>query len=280
MRTAPRVRLSPQSAPALFFAALLFAATFLSPPAASFESETGAPPDIEEPADVAPDGAEGPSGETQPSDDLLQPRELDRGVFRPDLKPGSEGAAEPQPAEESKEDRLGAAPDDLPPPTPADKPKVLGELYVQLAKAKDAEAAAPIMTNIETLWRVTGSATIDLLIGRAERFTKEKDLDLALQILDATVAMAPEEAEAWYLRAKVYYAQGNYDLALADLKRALDRDPRHYRALEGLGLVYDASGRKPDALEAYRQALAVNPFLKDADLAVKFLEKEVGARNL
>jgi tetratricopeptide (TPR) repeat protein len=151
---------------------------------------------------------------------------------------------------------------------------------VQLGKAKDAEAAVPIMTNIETLWRVTGSPTVDLLIGRAELFTKGKDLDLALQILDATVAMAPEEAEAWYLRAKVYYLQSKYDLALADLKRALDRDPKHYRALEDLGLVYDAFGRKPDALEAYRKALAVNPFLKDAGLAVQFLEKEVGARNL
>jgi tetratricopeptide (TPR) repeat protein len=277
--------LSPQTAPALFLAALLFSAllffaTCLSPPAASFESETEAPPDIEEPADIAPDGIEAPSRETLPNDELLQPRELDRGVFRPDLKPGSEGADEPQPTEESKGDRLGAQPDDLPLPTPADKPKVLGELYVQLAKAKDAEAAVPIMTNIETLWRVTGSPTVDLLIGRAELFTKGKDLDLALQILDATVAMAPEEAEAWYLRAKVYYAQGNYDLALADLKHALDRDPKHYRALEDLGLVYDAFGRKPDALEAYRKALAVNPFLTNADMAVKFLEKEVGARNL
>jgi tetratricopeptide (TPR) repeat protein len=280
MRTVPRVRLGSPSAPALLFSALLFSASCLGPPAASFESETETPSDIEEPADIAPEGIEAPPGETQPSDDLLQPRELDRGVFRPDLKPGSEGAAEPRPAEESKEDRLGAQPDDLPLSTPADKPKVLGELYVQLAKAKDAEAAVPIMTNIETLWRVTGSATVDLLIGRAELFTKGKDLDLALQILDATVAMAPEEAEPWYLRAKVYYAKANYDLALADLKRALDRDPKHYRALEDLGLVYDAFGRKPDALEAYRKALAVNPFLTNADMAVKFLEKEVGARNL
>src|SRR5512134_2785674 len=136
------------------------------------------------------------------------------------------------------------------------------------------------MTNIETLWRVTGSATVDLLIGRAELFTKAKDLDLALQILDATVAMAPEEAEGWYLRAKVYYAQGKYDLALADLMRAVERDPKHYRALEDLGLVFDALGRKVEALETYRKALAVNPFLTDADTAVKFLEKEVGARNL
>lgn len=280
MRTAPRVRLSPQSAPALLFAALIVSATFLSAPAAAVEGEAEAPSDIEQPADVAPDGAEVPSAETPSGGDLAKPRELDRGVFRPDLKPGSEGEAGPQPAEEGKEDSLGAPLDGLPLPSPADKPKVLGELYVQLAKAKDAEAAAPIMTNIETLWRVTGSPTVDLLIGRATRFTKDKDLDLALQILDATVALAPEEAEAWYLRAKVYYAQGKYDLALADLKRALERDPKQYRALEDLGLAFDTLGRKTEALEAYRKALAINPFLKDADLAVKFLEKEIGARNL
>jgi tetratricopeptide (TPR) repeat protein len=157
---------------------------------------------------------------------------------------------------------------------------VLGELYVQLAKAKDAEEAAPIITNIEALWRVTGSPTVDVLIGRAERFTKDKDLDLARQILDATVAMAPEEVEAWYLRAKVHYAESKYDLALADLNRALNGDPKHYRALEELGLVYEALGKKPEALEAYRNALAINPFLNEAGQAVKFLEKEVGARNL
>lgn len=281
MRTSRGVRLSLRNAPAFLLAALLFCASFyFASPAASFESEPETPADVEEPADVAPDGIGAPSIETFPSEDLTEPRQFDRGLFRPDLKPGGEGATEPQPAGESKEDRLGATPDDLPLPSPAEKPKVLGQLYVQLGKAKDAEAAVPIMTDIETLWRVTGSPTVDLLIGRAELFTKGKDLDLALQILDATVAMAPEEAEAWYLRAKVYYLQSKYDLALADLKRALDRDPKHYRALEDLGLVYDAFGRKPDALEAYRKALAVNPFLKDAGLAVQFLEKEVGARNL
>lgn len=280
MRTAARVGFSPLNAPAFLIAALLFSASFcFAPRAAAFEGDADTPADVEEPAEIAPDESEAPSIETQPGG-LARPRELDRGVFRPDLKPGSEGAGTPNSAEENRGEGLAAQPDDFPLPSAADKPRVLGELYVQLAKAKDAEAAAPIITNIEALWRVTGSPTVDLLIGRAERFTKDKDLDLALQILDATVAMAPEEAEAWYLRAKVHYVEGKYDLALADLNRALDRDPKHYRALENLGLVYEALGKKPEALEAYRKALAINPFLNDAGLAAKFLEKEVGARNL
>jgi predicted negative regulator of RcsB-dependent stress response len=278
MRTAAGVGLSPLSAPAFLVAALIFSASFgVMPRAAAFEDDAETPADVEQPAEVAPDGSEAPSIEPQPGG-LTRPRELDRGVFRPELRSGSEGAGEPNSA--GGGEGLAAVPDDFPLPSPADKPRVLGELYVQLAKAKDAEEAAPIITNIEALWRVTGSPTVDVLIGRAERFTKDKDLDLARQILDATVAMAPEEVEAWYLRAKVHYAESKYDLALADLNRALNGDPKHYRALEELGLVYEALGKKPEALEAYRNALALNPFLNEAGQAVKFLEKEVGARNL
>jgi tetratricopeptide (TPR) repeat protein len=276
MRTAEGVRFNQLSAPTVLVAALLFSASCCFPPlAASFEGDVETPPDVEQPAEVAPDESEAPSPETQPGDIPARPRELNRGVFRPDLQPGSEGAGEPSSAGESGGEGLA-----VPLPGPAEKPRVLSELYVQLAKAKDAEEAAPIITNIEALWRVTGSPTVDLLIGRAERFTKDKELDLALQILDATVAMAPEEAEAWYLRAKVHYAESKYDLALADLSRALERDPKHYRALEQLGLANEALGKKPEALEAYRKALAINPFLNDAGQAVRFLEKEIGARNL
>lgn len=281
MRTAEGVRFNHLSAPTVLVAALLFSASFCFPPlAAAFEGDVEIPSDVEQPAEVAPDESEAPSPEPQPGDIPAKPRELNRGVFRPDLQPGSEGAGEPGSPKENGGEGLAAQPDDFPLPGPAEKPRVLGELYVQLAKAKDAEEAAPIITNIETLWRATGSPTVDLLIGRAERFTNDKDLGLALEILDATVAIAPEEAEAWYLRAKVQYAESKYDLALADLNRALERDPKHYRALEQLGLAYDALGKKPEALEAYRKALAINPFLSDAGEAVRFLEKEIGARNL
>jgi tetratricopeptide (TPR) repeat protein len=286
MRTAARVRFNQLSAPTVLVAALLFSASFCFPPiAAAFEGDVETPSDVEQPAEVAPDESEAPSAErpdpeTQPGDIRARPHELNRGVFRPDLQPESEGASEPGSAGESGGEGLAAKPDDFPLPGPEEKPRVLSELYVRLAKAKDAEEAAPIINNIEALWRVTGSPTVDLLIGRAERFTKDKDLDLALQILDATVAMAPEEAEAWYFRAKVQYAEAKYDLALADLNRALERDPKHYRALEQLGLANEALGKKPEALEAYRQALAINPFLEDAGQAVRFLEKEIGARNL
>jgi len=277
MRTRRSVRLAPPNATAVLIAAHLLAVIYgVGTEASAFQDEEGARPEAGEPAEMMPGEAEAPSLEI-PSAGPNAPRLLDRGVFRPELKEGLEGAGVP---ESPGQDQTGLSPFDFPLPSPADRPKVLGELYVQLGKAKDAETAAPVMAIIEKLWRATGSATVDLLLSRAVRFTKEADLELAREILDATVVIAPDEAEAWYLRAKVHYLQREYELALADLRRALNRDPQHYRALEDLGLVFEALGIKKEALEAYRKALQVNPFLEDANEAVQFLSREVGARNL
>jgi tetratricopeptide (TPR) repeat protein len=277
MRSGPSFSLKSLGATQLLLAGLLFAPILMGGSARAAEDEIEAPSDdIELPAQIAPDDAEAPS-----EDDVIGPKVLDRSFMRPELKSGSEDAPPPQSAEESKQDKLDpSAEADLPLPTPVERPKMLGELYQQLGKAHGAEEAAPITQAIENLWRTTGSATVDLLMSRAARFTKESDLDLALEILDATADMAPEEAEVWYLRARVHYRQRQYELALADLKRALERDPKHYRALEDLGLVLEALGTKREALEAYRQALKINPFLGDAHQAVEFLSREVGGRDI
>jgi tetratricopeptide (TPR) repeat protein len=242
------------------------------------------PGDVEQPADVAPDGAEiAPEEhliEPDQLQDLLQPKTLDRSFMRPDLKEGGEGAP-PQSAEESKQDKLGPALEDMPLPTPVEKPKMLAQLYEQLGKARDAEAAVPIVESIEALWRFSGSDTVDVLLHRAERLAKEEDLDLSLKILDATVDLAPDEPEAWHLRATVHYLKKDYGQAIADLRRALDRDPKHFAALNDLGVALEAVGAKKEALEAYRKALAVNPYLPEATKrAVEELGREVEGQPL
>src|SRR5262245_47557026 len=96
MRTAKGVRFNRLSAPAVLVAALLISANFcFSPFAAAFEGDVGTPSDGEQPAEIAPDQGEAPSPQTQPGDTPTRPRKLNRGVFRPDLQPGREGASEP-----------------------------------------------------------------------------------------------------------------------------------------------------------------------------------------
>jgi tetratricopeptide (TPR) repeat protein len=197
----------------------------------------------------------------------------------PDLPSPRDGVEdESPPPSADKEDRsdlvIGEAPD------PALRLKLLDELYDRLGKAQDAEAAEPITESIEQLWHLSGSDTVDLLRSHAETFIKETDLDLAMQVLDAVVELAPEDAEGWHQRALLNSTRKDYEHALADLRRALAIDPNHYKALNGLGVVLEAMGDKKGALEAYRKALKVNPFLESAHQSVDELTREIEGQDI
>ncbi len=97
-------------------------------------------------------------------------------------------------------------------------------------------------------------------MGRAAKAIDEQKNDLALQLLDAVVELAPAYAEGWNRRAYVYYLQNNYKRAVGDLRRALALEPNHFKALEGLARILRDTGQKKSALEAYEQlSLKVNP---------------------
>lgn len=216
----------------------------------------------------------------------MAPDEMSPGKSPPDQaakpdakKDGGEGPA-PRSTEESKRDKLNLSTDNLPLSDPVERPKMLARLYDELKSAHDAHDASPITETIQELWLLSGSDTVDLLMARADRFIKESDLDLALGILDATVELAPDDAEAWHRRATVHYLQKDYELALADLRHALDIDPKHYNAINDLGVVLQALGAKKEALQAFRKALEVNPFLDDARQAVESLSRKVEGQDI
>jgi tetratricopeptide (TPR) repeat protein len=163
---------------------------------------------------------------------------------------------------------------------PAERPILLAGLYERLMEAKTPGEAAPITEAIEELWAMSGSDTVDLLMSRATQFANNSDVDLSLAVLDAVVDIAPEEAEAWYLRAKVNVLAGNPERALADLRRTLNLDEKHYRAITDLGLVLEQLGAKKEALKAYREALTVNPHMDDAKAGVDALSREVEGQDI
>jgi len=268
MRTVASVWLRLKGAATFLLAPLVLSSIgFFAPPAQAI--------DFEQPADVAPGDAE--SGF---EDEVIEPEDFDpESLMRPDVKPGEEGLPPPQSTEDSKQDKLPPSGLDRQPPAPVDKPTALAQLYQELRKAPDREAAGPIMQAIQGLWRTSGSATVDLLMQRANRLATE-DLDLALEIIDAALEMAPEEAEAWYLRGRIYFLKKDYGQAIADLRRALERDPNHYEAMNELGAALEATGAKKEALEAYRKTLALNPFHPHAMRAAEDLRRDVDGRDI
>ncbi|HEY6921547.1 MAG TPA: tetratricopeptide repeat protein [Methyloceanibacter sp.] len=268
-------------------------------PKAGVASPEGAPAEQAPPADgdtglddvVGPnDGGteEVPLGQSGGSPTAPDEELDDNPPLKPDLKPGGGAVGDPQSTEENKQDRLGPKQDNgpggqsanVPLLAPLDRNKMLGQLYDQLSSAKDLGAARPIMDSIEELWRTSGSDTVDLLLSRVDHFTKDADLDLAGQVLDALTDLAPDNAEVWHKRATVEALSNDYAGALADLRRSLNLDPRNYDAISDLGSVLQQVGEKKEALEAYRKALKANPFLDEARDAVKELTHEVDGQDI
>jgi tetratricopeptide (TPR) repeat protein len=165
------------------------------------------------------------------------------------------------------------------PDNPSERAKLLDNLYAHLAAAADERAAERTAEEIARLWRASGGDTVKVLMDRVHKAVSEKQLGLAMQLLDAVVALAPDCAEGWSQRAHVLYLENEVERALGDLRRALALDPNHFRALDALGQILREFGQKKGALKAYEKLIEVHPFWPGARQAVEELNREVGGQR-
>jgi len=166
------------------------------------------------------------------------------------------------------------------PDDPAQRAKLLSDLYAHLATAEDETAAQGIAEAIERVWLAASGDTVGLLMERALGVYKQKNSELALKLLDAVTELAPDYPEGWNRRAYIYYMESDTSRALGDLRRVLALDPNHFKALDGLGQILREIGQKKAALEVYRKLLAVHPFWAGAKDAVAELEREVKGQGI
>ena len=156
----------------------------------------------------------------------------------------------------------------------------LDTLFGALKIAPDETSAKAIEDRIWAIWMSSDSDTCTLLMARVKDATDDKDYDLALKLLDAIVTIKPDYVEAWNRRATLHYIKHEYGRALGDLREVLAREPRHFGALEGLGLILQDIGDDKHALEAYSAALAIDPHLRNLPDMVKTLREKVEGRDI
>ena len=156
----------------------------------------------------------------------------------------------------------------------------LDTLFGALKIAPDEASAKAIEDRIWAIWMSSDSDTCNLLMSRVKDATEDKDYDLAIKLLDAIVTIKPDYVEAWNRRATLYFVKHDYGRALADIREVLAREPRHFGALAGLGLILQDIGDDKHALEAYQAALAIDPHLRDLSDTVKTLREKVEGRDI
>jgi len=175
--------------------------------------------------------------------------------------------------------KLPEAPAKLP-KAGADKTRGLDFLFGALKAAPDEASAKHVEARIWAIWLQTPSDTTALLMTRAKAAIDAQNIDVAIKLLDAVVKLNPDYLEGWNRRATLYYLKNDYARSIQDIEQVLAREPRHFGALAGLGMIMQDLGDEKRALDAFRRALAVNPHLEKVPDLVKTLTEKVEGRDI
>jgi tetratricopeptide (TPR) repeat protein len=167
-----------------------------------------------------------------------------------------------------------------PRPTNVDRSRNIDFLFGALKAAPDAEAAKLVENRILALWLPSGSDTADLLMSRVKTAIDGKDFDVAIELLNAIVELKPDYVEAWNRRATVHFLRKDFNESIADIRQVLAREPRHFGALAGLGMIMQELGEEKRALEIFRRALDVHPHLQRIPDLVKTLSEKLDGRDI
>ena len=135
----------------------------------------------------------------------------------------------------------------------------LDGLFERLQATPDRAEASEIQNRIWALWFTSEDRNVTMLMGVGSMAMNQGQYQPALDAFNRIVAMAPNFAEGWNRRATLYYLMGDYPASVSDIAKTLALEPRHFGALSGLGLINMRLGRTDQAIEAFRDALAVNP---------------------
>jgi hypothetical protein len=240
-------------------------------------------PELLDPTD--PPSTEQPDG--QPAPDQQTPGQPPA----PDAQPPQGQAPDAQPPQ-------GLAPDAQPPapgqPPQAQRPQRQGnngrpvprqpetdeQLLTKLAQAKERRDARAIERELRARWSHSQSPTADLLMRRTDQALRAKDTDTARTLVRTLTGIEPTFAEAWHRRATIAIQKEEFDEAIDSLRRVLKLQPKHYVAIAELAELLEQFGDKAQALKAYRQAKALDPFIEGLDDRIRALSKEVEGQEV
>jgi tetratricopeptide (TPR) repeat protein len=189
--------------------------------------------------------------------------------------------AQDRPAEAKPKDAPAGSVETRKHPRPNNRaPQDLEFLFGALKAAPDATSAKAVETRIQALWLASGSDTADLLMSRVKSAAEAKDAKLAIRLLDSIVEIKPDFVEAWNRRATLYFMEKNFSAAIQDIRQVLAREPRHFGALVGLGLIMQELGEDERALQLFRRAVDVHPHLPRVPDLIKDLTTKVDGREI
>lgn len=137
----------------------------------------------------------------------------------------------------------------------------LPALFEALKATGDPEEGDRIGRQISEIWNETDDEGVQQIMRQGQRFLAHGQPGLALGNFTTVTRMEPGFAEAWNKRASLLYSLGRLDDAARSIAETVAREPRHFLAIAGLGLIYLQMGYLEEALRVFEHALTINPHL-------------------
>jgi tetratricopeptide (TPR) repeat protein len=124
---------------------------------------------------------------------------------------------------------------------------------------EDATVRAGSERAIWAIWSRSGDTEVDRLFTEGADHLAHRRLPESVEVFTRIIERKPDFAEGWNKRATALYLAGDMDASAADCDEVLKRNPSHFGALSGYGLISLQRGNPEAAVGYFERALALNP---------------------
>ena len=151
---------------------------------------------------------------------------------------------------------------------------VMADLPVLVRALRDPDPVVRgfVESAMWSVWSRSGDETVDRLFAAGVEQMGQRQLEAAAETFSRIIQRRPEFAEGWNKRATVYFLLGDYGRSLADCDEVMARNPYHWGALSGYGMIYMQLDQPARAIDYLEKALAVNPNLDQVAQTIEVLK--------
>ena len=139
------------------------------------------------------------------------------------------------------------------------KDKRLDDLFHVLAHSHDEYAINKTISAIWNIWLEANDLLIENDFKQGLELMRGGQLQASIEMFTKVIEKKPFFAAAWNKRAPVYYLLGDFDSSVLDINETLKLEPRHFGAMDGLGLIFINLQEYEKAIDVYDQMLKIFP---------------------
>ena len=136
----------------------------------------------------------------------------------------------------------------------------LNNLFEKLNKTENQEQISDIIKDIWDIWYEVDDPKVIEYFEKGIQAMRIRNYPLAVRFFNNLIEEDPNFAEAWNKRATVYFMMGDFDKSMQDIIKTLELEPRHFGALDGMGLIFIHQGQYQQAIDVYDKMLEIFPF--------------------